>query len=374
MSARTFVALGDSTSIAAEDATGHQVAYPYMLQVVSRGGIRLLKNAGVFGDRSEEMHARVSLDVLRYRPTDCLIMGYTNDSLAGYSVQKTLASHARIVEELTASGVNVICLEGPPLDTSAAMRQSQQRRNAAVCAWNERNGIETLKPWLFLTDPATGGYLAGTSADSIHPLNKLYAQAAKNIAAGLGVAPKSSVFSSASNAANKVSNGFFLLGESLPTGWNDISATTNVAASIAAPTGWETQPLGNSVTLSLSDTCTGQKTIRYLAAAGPNSTYRFSCRVKATGCYDGGMQWGVMLSSVSSGFSTGSTYRPVHSWINDLEGEIVCDFVTDSSAAYVSVGLYAGNAGATGGSVSFAQVGLDDVSDLGLSAATWPWI
>lgn len=375
---RSFVCLGDSLTLSADTNQGHFNSFPFMMEVLSKGGMRLLRNAGLFGDRSDGFLSRVATQVIPYRPDICFVEGFTNDSLNGYSTATTLANLAAIKTALWNAGTEMVFIQAPPLGSSAgAFRASQETRNAACRAWCERNRVKHINPWEFVTDPATGWYLSGSTADQIHPNNTLYATMAQTVINSMAIpASVGSLSSSPVDAANMVTNPFFLNGTTLPTGWSDISGTNNATIAIAAPSGWTQTPMGNCFTISQAGTGTGIRTVRALPAAVAGRLYRFSCRFKSVNCLATGFQYGAFLQAIDSGFSPiGTGYRPVYSWSNDMEGVIRSEFVADANAAYISVGLYGSNAGATaGGSVSFSQVCLEDMTANGFTPSEWPWL
>lgn len=376
--ALTYACLGDSLTLGAETSSGHLLAYPYMMEVLSKGGMRLLRNAGAFGERSDAIRGRIATQVIPYSPDICFVEGFTNDTANSYSIATTLNNLAGIAQDLWDASIEVVFIQAPPLNTSTANRQSQETRNAAIRAYCERNRIKHINPWEFVTDPISGGFLSGTSGDNIHPNNTLYAAMAQKVINAIAVpASLGSVCGSSVDASNLVSNGFFLAGTTLPTGWNDISGTNNATLAIAAPSGWAQTPLGNCLTISQTGTGTGIKTVRVLVGSvTPGKLYRFSCRFKATGCDATGFPYGTLLSGADAGYAViGSGYRTVYSWSNDMEGVIRGEFVAPAGSAWISVALYGSASGATnGGSVSFAQVSLEDLTVNGFTPSEYPWL
>ena len=375
----SYVCLGDSVTLSADTTAGHALSYPYQMEVLSKGGIRMLRNAGVFGDRSDQIFGRVATQVIPYSPNICFVLGFTNDSSNGYSIATTLQNLTNIAQALWAAGIELVFIQAPPLGSSAgAYRASQEQRNAAIRAYCERNQIKHINPWEFVTDPVTGWYLSGSTPDQIHPNNTLYATMAQKVVTAMGISGAlGSVCASSVDATNLVANGFFYNGTTLPTSWNDISGTNNATVAIAAPSGWSQTPLGNCFTISQTGTGTGVRTVRYLAGGvTPGRLYRFSCRFRATGCDASGFPYGILLQGVDSGFSPiGVGYRTVYSWSNDMEGVIRGEFVAPALAAYISVGLYGSTSGATaGGSVSYAQVCLEDLTSQGFTPSEYPWL
>lgn len=368
----TFVALGDSITQASEDAEGHKQQYPVMMEFYSLGGMRMLRNAGVSGETSTEMLARVSSEVVSYAPDACILMGFTNDTNTGMTNAATAANLGAIKSLLDAASIRLILAAAPPLTTSEGLKVSQESRNAACQAWANANGVQYLKPWPFAVD-AGGDWKTDYSPDDIHPYPKYYGDLAEAMLALISHPPRRDrLATSNTDPANLVFNGLMLDGAGIPTGWNDISGTNNGLVSM--------QPadfaLGNSLTISFPDPSTGARTLNCTAGpATPGRVYEFSCLAKASGQKNGAAGFGVILADIAANFSpTGATYRPAFNLLYDDLMLIRGQYVPQAGAAYIGVRPYNGGIIGGTGDVKFAQMTLRDITDLGEVATDWPWV
>lgn len=368
----TFVAFGDSLTAGSEDATGHKQQFPFMVEAYSKGSLRMLKNAGVPGNTSADMLARVANDVIRYKPKLCFLLGFTNDTANSFSNATTLANLSSIYALLQAAGIQLVFIAAPPLSTSTPVRQAQELKNAALREWCDANYVAHIAPWGFATDTATGAWASGFSGDSTHPQPRYYGNVARAIVAATVLPPVSPRLALSNvQADNSVTNGLFLNGTGVPTGWNDTSGTTNVVLTQQAASFAQ----GNSVKFDGSAASTGTRVLNQNAAVVGGRTYEFSCVVQASGVEAGGGKWGIILNNVSAGFSPfGTSYRPAFDLLYDGTMYIRGQWVADPAAAYLGINLYNGAAVGATGIVEFAQVTVRDLTVNGFAATEYPWV
>lgn len=67
-----------------------------------------IRNKGVCGDLTLNMRERFRRDVLVYNPTHVIILGGTNDAIAGYPLSKVSANLTAMVEMSRQQGINPI--------------------------------------------------------------------------------------------------------------------------------------------------------------------------------------------------------------------------------------------------------------------------
>ena len=104
----TFVALGDSLT-----AWPSGSPWPTRLDALDPH-LTLLHNAGVPGDTTAMMLARVKRDVLAYHPQILFVMGGTNDLGHNIPIATTIANLRQIIVAAKAAGIGVFMLKIPP--------------------------------------------------------------------------------------------------------------------------------------------------------------------------------------------------------------------------------------------------------------------
>lgn len=161
------VLLGDSITTAGNQAwfegANYQASEPF----------RIVNNAGVSGNRTDQMLARLTPDVIAFSPAWCMVEGGGNDVTNAVSAATIMANLASIYGTLKAAGIKVIAstvLGSTSMDTGA-----EQTVISTVNTWLRANylaaGADALCDW----NPAwTGGVnewtpLAGITIDGVHP-------------------------------------------------------------------------------------------------------------------------------------------------------------------------------------------------------------
>ncbi len=169
---RSFVALGDSLSVwafpphsARPSATG---AWPGLLAALDTN-LTLLHDAGVPGNTTSQMLARLRRDVFAYHPDMLFVLGGTNDVGDGYAVSTTIADLRKIVEAARAQGIEVVLLTIPPNNAIRCSRLARLRAtNAAIIALGRAEGVTVVDVYSALV--SAGGRLpaAYVAADGLH--------------------------------------------------------------------------------------------------------------------------------------------------------------------------------------------------------------
>jgi lysophospholipase L1-like esterase len=144
---RTFVVLGDSLSAWAfpPDSPYHNSAgtWPSLL-AAQDPGLVLVNNAGVPGNTTSQMLARMQRDVLDYDPDILFVLGGTNDVGTGVPDSVIVANITRIVETAQAHGISVVLLTIPPDDDDYAYHAAARRAinaDLATLARKEKAGL-----------------------------------------------------------------------------------------------------------------------------------------------------------------------------------------------------------------------------------------
>lgn len=133
--------------------------------------LKMLTNAGVGGDTTAQMLARLQADVIALGPGWCHVLGGTNDIGLAVPTATTTANLTAILDALDAANVRPILGTVPP---RAAYTGTMRADTAALNAWIKEQGrtrrnLTVVDYHAALTDPATGQIVAGYAVpDGIH--------------------------------------------------------------------------------------------------------------------------------------------------------------------------------------------------------------
>lgn len=291
---RTII-LGDSIDAAV------QGWWPYY--ALQSGCIPTIRNAGIGGNTTSQMLARIQADVIDYRPAVCVLGGATNDIGTGMPELTTRANIATMVSMLRKAGITPVLRTTPPADSAVSgttwgavplRRQQTLRHNAWLAGYAQQEGIALLDMYLSVADPATGGFIPGITSDGIHPTEV----GSKAIADYLLTLPIPSVWRggfslarAATDETNLVANGVFVgdaNSDGLADGWitsgtatysltpggNDISGNWQRCTTTTAANGGMLQDIALGPKLALGDELEIAGRIR--TSGGGASTVRVS--------------------------------------------------------------------------------------------------
>lgn len=164
----TFVALGDSQTGV---DNGFGVLWPQTVQALSGRKLSLLANAGIGGNTTAQMLARVQTDVIDRNPSACVFLGGVNDILAGVAPATTHNTIAAIADAVTAAGIEFIIGTVPPRNahTGGVGVSIVRNLNDWIKTWAPARGYRVIPFNAALANPRNGEYLAGMSFDATHP-------------------------------------------------------------------------------------------------------------------------------------------------------------------------------------------------------------
>lgn len=204
-----------------------------------------MKNAGVAGDRTDQMLARIGSDVLAYKPGWCHVLGGTNDVGQAVPVATIKTNLTAIWDTLDRAGVRVIAGTIPPRNTyTGTMLADTLALNAWIRAQGRlRRNLIVVDYFATLCSPAGNTYASSGEAgqaltpDGIHPGNAGAPRMGKALANALaGILPPNKNLISTEGDTNNV----------LP--YNRYTAGT--LATDTPPTGWTQSVTGGSLTYS----------------------------------------------------------------------------------------------------------------------------
>lgn len=192
---RTII-LGDSIALGSDPAGAIPTtlgSWASTLSMVSGQRLRLIRNAGVAGNTTTQMLARIAADVIAYAPDWCLISGMINDLQNQIPKETTRANYEAMRVALQAAGVRVAVTTAAPTDNPSASpyatvtlaRAAVIEHNLWLTDWAGQHGIPVIDLWTAMADLTTGGYVTGYTPDGIHPNYAAMAAAATTLAAAL---------------------------------------------------------------------------------------------------------------------------------------------------------------------------------------------
>ena len=211
--------------------------------------LKVLYNAGVSGNTTAQMLARIQTDVINKRPSYCVILGGTNDLSQNVPIETIKNNLLTMYKMLIGSGITVIaCTLTPRIIT--AYRPSiininnfirslrSTLKNFIVCDWYED-----------VASPVDDNWFAGFSDDGLHPIVKSAFVMGKRLYTVLkDIVPVNPIFAgSNTNDATAIFPNMYLLGGATSaTGWNLPTTATVIASKVARTNGLEWQQIENT--------------------------------------------------------------------------------------------------------------------------------
>ena len=159
--------LNPTTPQDAQDARGYwNWANAYMGRKAT-----LVRNAGVGGDTTAQMRARMNADVLAYDSDWVVFCGGSNDVANDRTLAAIQADVTAILDALRADGRKVLIMTAAP----SASYNTTGRRDVLgkLNRWlmdlpSTRAGVHAADIWRVVADPATGSPATGMATDVIH--------------------------------------------------------------------------------------------------------------------------------------------------------------------------------------------------------------
>jgi lysophospholipase L1-like esterase len=167
---RRFVALGDSLT------AWPSTPWPARLDGED-ASLTLVNNAGVPGNTTAQMRARLTHDVFAYHPDVLFVLGGTNDLGLGISGSATIANLRAIVVAAKARKIQVILLLVPP-DQWSSMAPKIDSLNRAIVTLANSQRVTYVDIHAPLTN-SSGTYWAKYTSDGLH-FSNLAAQVVAN--------------------------------------------------------------------------------------------------------------------------------------------------------------------------------------------------
>lgn len=336
------------------------MSWPVFASIISNQQIRYIYNAGIAGNLTRQILARWATDVAPYQPQTVTIMGGTNDFLSGCGVGEVTANLKIMVGLVRSIGAVPVMCTIPPNATVGGMNAKIDRLNYWIARYAADNGINIIDFHSLLTDPTTNTYKSTYVSDGTHPNVAGYLAMANLAVTTLAqLMPAGQPFLPVRNLedANLLYGGCFATdanSDGVADYLTHIAATSGVTDSLSAATvgKWQTQTASSS---------TGVDVLYQTLAVPPvaGHRYRFVGRVNAT-------PWTAGTYKAYLRFTgTGVDAVAINNFNAPIAGVFVIEMTAPGSSTSVSARFEVG-AGSTG-TVQWGQVGVYDLTDLGLA-------
>lgn len=377
---RTFIPFGDSLPLGgatfgtAVSSTWQQgsTSWATWAAFLSKQNLLLTRNAGVGGDNSTQMLARVAADVVAFAPDMCIIGGPTNDVTQVIAPATTMANIAAIVALLRAAAIEpVLCSMTPNVAADAITRR---RLSARLRDYAFRNGIRYVDFYAPVADVATTTYLAALTSDGTHPTQRgarILGQQIVDTLFGVGASLKPGVWTPGSNvdALNLCINGLFQLdtnADGIPDNWaNAAGSGTGATRTIATDA---TVAGGKIATLTVASAASAYREGQTLTTGMVvGNRYAIVGRIKTSGVEAASGNWILQCSwQDAGGFAQSPIYYPLSAGviIDVTDGYFYHETTMPTLATRMDIRF---QIAAGGGVVGLAEVGVVDMTAAGIT-------
>ena len=183
-------------------------------------------NAGIGGNTTGQMLARLDSDVLACHPSSVIVMGGTND-LPG-DADGAREHMSAILDRLQAARVSVVLCTLPPRDGDAERAHQIAAYNNWLRACAAQRGLTLLDFYPVLIRPGTSAWRRGLSSDGTHPSSDgalLMAQHALSVLGPRLAAAPPYLTAREDDAANLLRDGLLVhAADRPPAGWSGCGA------------------------------------------------------------------------------------------------------------------------------------------------------
>ncbi len=346
--------------------------------ILSNQRFRLMHNAGIGGNTTAQMAARVQTDVIPYAPQFCFVaVGSPNDYGSGpgtfaYSQANVLS----IITQLLRVGITPVLVSVLPYDTTPAYAAVIDKLNAWGAEYAARNGLIYINTHRAVVDPATGLYLAACTTDGTHLTRvgaRLVGQAVAT--AMSAILPPAPIFLSDYSVGarfNLIPGGNFQIdtnADGVADGWTAGGTTTtgSITPSLVAMTAPDVGKWQQWVMASLVSAFRSYTTANVNVGSGfaVGDRLAFSARLQTSGC-----EAGTNTSFVRVNFNGAGTYwSPFYQTQIDIaDGTLYYEGVVPVGTTSINIAtIFNGNngAGAGSGTVRLGNVSLINLTELG---------
>jgi lysophospholipase L1-like esterase len=166
----TLVLLGDSLT-AANDAEQRNIGYFTWVNALLQGRFRVINYAGVGGQTTTQIKARVASDVIAYNPQWCIVMGGANDIASDVDADVAFGNLTDICDDLVAAGIKVILSTVTPSTSyNTSQRKAEYASLNAQIAGYAATDVTIVDMGSSYQDPGdTSQPISGATYDGVHP-------------------------------------------------------------------------------------------------------------------------------------------------------------------------------------------------------------
>jgi lysophospholipase L1-like esterase len=362
------IVLGDSIALANSTATAWNAdGWFYQGCILSGGRIRPIGNAGVSGNTTAQMLARIDADVIALAPDLCVVLAGTNDVGTAVATATSIANITAMVDRLQSAGIRPVLCTIPPRDDG--FLTAIAALNAAVKETAARRGLTLLDFHAALVDSTDGGYVSTYTSDGVHPIRAGYKAMAAlmntvltPLAPAVGVPLVADPVAQA--PANLLTNGLMLdantngIADNWTHGGSGGTQTPTIEAGVAPVLGnW--QVLTTTVTAAARSL---QQILALSASLAVGDRLLFAGRFVAT--LEAGSQNLTIRVETPGGTST--SFAPVSTLTADVAaGVFAMEFVVPTGTTSVRPTVIPGSSGT--GTVKVAQMTLVNLTKLGVA-------
>lgn len=356
-----WVALGDSTTLGSVDNTFNSYgdAWPVYASILSQQRLHLVRNAGVAGNQTSQMIARFSTDVTPYAPRIVTILAGTNDYANSIPFSTFQTNIKTLVGLCLSIGAQPVLATMLPRD-AGGFQSTIVLWNAWIRRYADTQGIPVLDFYRQMVDPTNGHYLSAYFFDGVHPTGAGHAllgfMAANTlsylVSTGAPLLPQDQV-----DTNNLLPNPLFIAGGPIPTSWTPGSAPSGVTKSLVV----DSAVPGNLFTA----VCAASSGIYVLQLAAPLTTgFSVNDTLALTGVCtsSGGVTATAKVTMTGSPGPAAAT--PMASLVGAFtRGVFYQEFKVIGGTSSLQVVL---QAGAGTGTVQFGQMGLYNLTQMGI--------
>lgn len=362
----TAVALGDSITAGNNDIVNNfygENSWFQQLIVRSKGKVQYVYNAGIPGNTTTQMLARIQTDVIEKKPKLCFILGGTNDVSQNIPVSTTKSNIEQMITILLTNKIAPVLCTIPPRN-DATLQTGVSKVNINVRSLASKYGLHLIDFYSSLVDPSNGFYKNGTtlSGDGVHPTAagaKIMSSVVEQV-----LLPSLPVFSTplAHNnvsGINLINNGLFLNdtnADGVPDSWVAYGGTAaNVVHSVVSN---DSNILGNWVQMQVNTSTT--RILEYTLGSGfaAGDKLAFFGKIQAT-AEAGSLNYDVKITFNGPGKSA----KLIGNWTRDVDGSFYMELTVPNGTTSILLDFIV-NSGT--GTLKISQCGIINLTTLGM--------
>jgi lysophospholipase L1-like esterase len=360
------VALGDSITAGNVDLPNNSfgdTSWFQQLIVRSKGKLQYVYNAGIPGNTTTQMLARIQTDVIEKKPKICFILGGTNDVATIPASITRLNIEQMIITLLNNKITPVLCTIPPRND--ATLQTAVSKVNINIRSLAMKYGLHLIDFYSALVDPSNGYYKNGTtlSIDGIHPTaagSKIMSGVVEQLLLPLFPSLSTQLAHNNVSGINLITNGLFLNdtnADGVPDGWIAYGGTaSNVIHSIV--TG-DSNILGNWVQMQVNTSTTRILESTISTGFSPGDKIAVFGKIQAT-AEAGNLNYDAKINFTGGG---SNNMKMLSGWTKDIDGTFYMEKTVPTGTTNIVLDIVV-NSGT--GTLKVAQCGIVNLTQLGL--------